>query len=308
MVAIDMKAASVWMAEVASGSTMASIPTGAGSDGDRFSPRVVAHQRQPMRTLQAVWLRRRDARWARSSIVVALLVALTAVGTNARRLSSQRRMFVEPNAQYDGRYTFVRLRYTVYRRSGWEFDYPAMERNFMTIVKDLTKLRPHLTESNVHDMDDPELAKYSIAYLSEPGFWLPNQSEAEGLRNWILKGGFLIVDDFYGEQWQNFERSMKMVLPEGRIVPLDVSHPIFDSFFHVTSLAGMSHPDNNYWKAQYLGIFENNDPKARLMVIINYNNDIGDYMEWSGQGWYPVNLSNDAYKFATNYLVYALTH
>ncbi len=256
-------------------------------------------------------MRATPSRFSLRTTLVGLALAgvlAVAVSLSAQRFGGQRRMFVEPNAVYDGRYTFVRLRYTVYRRSGWEFDYPAMERNFMTIVKDLTTMRPHVAESNVHDMDDPALSRYAIAYLSEPGFWIPNAQEAEGLRRWLGKGGFLIVDDFYGGQWENFERSMRLVLPDARLVKLDVSHPVFDSFFHIKSLAGMSHPDNPAWKAEFLGIFEDNDPSKRLMVIVNYNNDIGDYMEWSGQGWYAVNLSNDAYKFATNYLVYALTH
>ena len=101
---------------------------------------------------------------------------------------------------------------------------------------------------------------------------------------------------------------MKQVLPTGRIVPLTLQHPIFNAFFKITTLDGMSHPDNSRAKAEYLGIYENNDPSRRLLVIINYNNDIGDYMEWSGQGWYPINFSNDAYKLATNYIVYGLTH
>jgi len=234
---------------------------------------------------------------------------MMAIGiTAATRLHSQRGMIIEPNAKYDGRFTFVRLRYDVYRRSGWEFDYPAMERNFMTIVQDLTTLRPHVRESNVHDMDDPELTRYAVAYLSEPGYWVPNESQATGLRNWMLKGGFLIVDDFYWEQWDNFERSMRMVLPKAKFVRLDVSHPIFDSFFKIATLEGMTHPESRNARAEYYGIYEDNDPSKRMMAIVNYNNDIGDYMEWSGQGWYAVNLSNDAYKFATNYLVYGLTH
>ncbi|MNC95193.1 hypothetical protein D3C83_122500 [compost metagenome] len=69
----------------------------------------------------------------------------------------------------------------------------------------------------------------------------------------------------------------------------------------------MHHPQNPYYRAEYLGIYEDNDKSKRLAVIINYNNDIGDYMEWSGQGWYPVDFTNDAYKFATNYIVYGLT-
>ena len=223
---------------------------------------------------------------------------------------SQRQRFgIEPNAAYDGRYTFVRLRYTQGYRMAWSADYPQMERNFMSILGELSTLKLHRNQSNVHTLDDPELTKYPVAYLTEPGYWMPSDQEAAGLRNWIAKGGFLIVDDFYfAQQWDVFERSMRQVLPNGRIVPMELSHPVFNTFFHIKTLDGMTHPASRAAKAQYLGIYENNDPTQRLQVIINFNNDIGDYMEWSGEGWYPVNLSNDAYKFATNYVVYGLTH
>jgi hypothetical protein len=249
-----------------------------------------------------------------TSIALACAVLLAGLGTwAARSAHAQRRFFrgitQEPNAPYDGRFTFVRLSYTVQWHSGWEFDYPAMERNFMTILNDLTTVHPHVRESNIHAMDDPELSRYPIAYLSEPGWWHPDDSQAAGLRTWLNKGGFLIVDDFYfPAQWQNFDEAMHKVLPEARIFPLDVSHPVFQSFFHIATLKGMTHPDNSSALAEYKGIFENNDPSKRLMVIINYNNDIGDYMEWSGQGYYAINFSNDAYKLATNYVVYAMTH
>jgi hypothetical protein len=239
---------------------------------------------------------------------IAILVALSVGAVAAQPQRFRGRIPIEPNASYDGRFTFVRLRYTVHTRPGWEFDYPAMERNFMTILNDLSTVHPHVRESNVHDMDDPALARYPIAYLSEPGYWIPDEREAAGLRAWLTRGGFLIVDDFLLGQWTNFERSMHLVLPDARIVRLDVRHPIFDSFFRITTLEGMTHPDNRQARAEYYGIYENNDPAGRLVVIINYNNDIGDYMEWSGEGWYPVNMSNDAYKFATNYIVYGLTH
>jgi hypothetical protein len=235
-----------------------------------------------------------------------LLVAITAAIASSQR---GRGMYVEPNATYDGRFTFVRLRYTQGYRMAWSADYPAMERNFMTILNDLSTVHPHVTQSNVHVLDDPELTKYPVAYLTEPGYWIPDEQEALALRKWILKGGFLIVDDFYfDQQWSVFEAGMKAVLPEGCIVPMHVSHPIFHTFFDIRTLVGMTHPATTAAKAEYLGIYENNDPSARLLVIINYNNDIGDYMEWSGEGWYSVNLSNDAYKFATNYVVYGLTH
>ena len=251
--------------------------------------------------------RKRARRWRIAGAAIGVLVAVAAIA-GAQRGFRQRRTFLEPNPRYDGRFAFVRLRYQVFNRSGWEFDYPDMERNLMFIVRELTSMRPHVRESNVLDMDDPELFKWPVAYLSEPGWWVPSRSEATGLRSWLDKGGFLIVDDFYGNQWANFERSMRMVIPDAEIVRLDKTHPIFNSFYSIENLDGMSHPDNSYYKAVYLGIYEKNDRKRRLVAIINYNNDIGDYMEWSGRGWYPMNMSNDAYKFATNYLVYALTH
>jgi hypothetical protein len=242
------------------------------------------------------------------ALVAALVLGATLVAAQAGAQRGFFRRGVEPNAAYDGQFTFVRLRYTGWS-SRWSADYPAMERNFMTILNDLTTVHPHVRESNVLTLDDPELTRYSVAYLCEPGFWAPTDTESAALRRWIEKGGFLIIDDFYNDrQWAVFERAMKSVLPNGRIVPLDVSHPVFNSFFRIDSLDGMWHPDDEGARAQYLGIYEDNDPSKRLLVVINFNNDIGDYMEWSGQGVYAINFSNDAYKLATNYVVYGLTH
>ncbi len=236
--------------------------------------------------------------------LVAALLALVALPAGAQRW---RRVSVEPNLAYDGRFTFVRLRYTNMGPPGWSYDYPAMERNFMDVLNALSTVAPHVKGSNIITMDDSALFDYPVAYLSEPGYWNPSDEEAEGLRHWLERGGFLIVDDFLLDQWQPFERAMRRVLPDARIVPLDASHPVFNAFFHIGALEGMHHPQSSRALAQYWGIHEGNDPTRRLLVIINYNNDIGDYMEWTGKGWYPVNFTNDAYKFATNYIVYGLT-
>jgi hypothetical protein len=217
-----------------------------------------------------------------------------------------RRPVLEPNLPYDGRFTFARIRYTVDRRSGWEFDYPEMERNLMRVMQEITSLDPHTAGSNIHSFDDPELLKYPVAYVSEPGYWIPSEAECAGLRNYLAKGGFVIFDDFMLGEWHNFEAQIRRALPGSRIVPLAVSHPVFDSFFRISSLT-MTYPHDPSLQAEFFGIYEDNDPKQRLMVVINYNNDIGDYMEWSGSGWLPVNLTNDAYKLAVNYLVYGMT-
>jgi hypothetical protein len=233
-----------------------------------------------------------------------LLMAVSDAGAQRGRFGPQ--VAVEPNIQYDGRFTFARIRYTEFGRGGWQFDYPQMERNFLTMMRQLTTLQPHVEGSNVHTLDDPALLRYPVAYLSEPGYWYPSGTEVEGLRNYLKKGGFLIVDDFMRAEWANFETQIRRVLPGARIDRLGVSHPIFDAFFRITSL-DMKYPHNANLTAEFLGIHEDNDPSKPLMVVINYNNDIGDYMEWSGHAWWPVNITNDAYKLAVNYIIYGMT-
>ena len=246
-------------------------------------------------------------RLGRSGVGIATIATLATFATLATAQGRPfRRFAVEPNVPYDGRFTFARIRYTVLRRSGWEFDYPTMERNLMRVMREITTLRPHEAGSNVHDFDDPELLRYPVAYVSEPGYWIPSDSECAGLRTYLAKGGFIIFDDFMRGEWVNFEHQIRRALPGARIVPLEVSHPVFDSFFRIDSL-GMTYPHDRSLRAEFYGIFEDNDPEKRLMVVINYNNDIGDYMEHSGEGWLPVNLTNDAYKLAVNYIVYGMT-
>ena len=264
-------------------------------------------------------LRRRAVVWGmglrlgrtRTAVLFACLaIVLAVVATiTARTGFSQRRMFIEPNAAYDGRFTFVRLSYTVYGRSGWEFDYPAMERNFMTILKDLTTVHPHVAREQ-HPRDGRPGARSSIpSRICRSRATGTRREQATGLRTWLAKGGFLIVDDFYCPASgttssgrctgaaQRQHRSARRVASDLRLVLPDQDARGDDDI-----------PTTSSAKAEYNGIYENNDPTRRLMVIINYNNDIGDYMEWSGQGWYPINISNDAYKLATNYIVYAMTH
>ncbi len=255
-----------------------------------------------------IWAADTAPRAAQHAVALsAVLMPLNDVAALRAPQQRRQRIRLEPNVPYDGRFTFARIRYIEYRGSGWAFDYPAMERNLMTMMQEVTALDAHDKGSNIHTLDDPELLKYPVSYLSEPGYWHPSDAEAEGLRAYLAKGGFLIVDDFMRNEWYTFEESMLKVVPNAKIHRLDVSHPIFDSFFRITSL-DMPYPNNPRLRAEFLGIYEDNDPTKRLMVIINYNNDIGDYMEWSADGFWPVNVTNDAYKLAINYIIYGLTH
>jgi hypothetical protein len=225
---------------------------------------------------------------------------------------------VEPagNVPYDGRFVFVRLRYNSGfgggfgrrgREAPWAHDYPTADVHMMKIVNELTMMRPRVDGSNVVSLEDPELCNYPVAYMSEPGFWTMDEDEARGFRNYLLKGGFVIFDDFRGfGHWDNLEQQMRRVLPEARFIQIDATHPIFHSFFEIDSLDLLTSYGGEV--PTYFGIFENNDPKKRMMAIANYNNDLGEYWEFSDTGLDPVDLSNEAYKFGVNYFIYGLTH
>ena len=169
----------------------------------------------------------------------------------------------------------------------------------MNILRETTFLQPYMDGGNIFTADDPELTLYPAAYISEPGYWNPTDAEVEGLRNYLLKGGFLIADDFRGSDWINFDAQMKRVIPGAEFVELDESHAIFDSFFRIESLKTLASPTFQV-EPVYLGLHEENDPDRRLVVIANYNDDIGEYWELSDVRCYPIDLSNEAYKPGVN--------
>lgn len=258
------------------------------------------------------------ARIAAMFAFVALALVIDVSPAEAQRGRDRGYVDVEnlpPNVPYDGRQIFVRIRYDMsvfgggrgFGRGGppWAHDYPRGERHFSTMLAELSTVNVRKDESLVLSLDDPELFKYPIAYMAEPGFWQPSEAEAKGLRDYLMKGGFFIFDDFQGRHWFNFEQQLRRVLPQHRLVRLDVSHPIFDSFYRITTLEQY----NPIYGAQpeYYGIFEDNDPTKRLMVIVNYNQDLSEYWEYSDVGFYPIDLSNESFKLGINYIVYALS-
>jgi hypothetical protein len=235
---------------------------------------------------------------------------------------------------YNGKFTFVRLRYGGAgadlrsfgfggrgRRGGggrgglapWAHDYPRAETNFARILEATTLIDTYTegASGRVLTLDDPELFKYPVASIIEVGYWNPTDEEVRSLRAWLLKGGFLIVDDTRqdrGFEFQNFETQMRRVLPGYEILLMPPEHEIYDSFFRIEDPQALVPPYGRHVPV-YLGIFEDNDPvKGRVMVMINFNTDLQEYWEFSDRGYYPIDLSNEAYKFGINYLVYAFTH
>jgi hypothetical protein len=254
-------------------------------------------------------------------VTAAVLLGLVSVATAQRRFFYGWDESVR-NIPYDGRFTFARVRYTpapggnwAGGRPSWVHGYPLAEQNLMRIMKEVSLLDAHVDDMNVVTLDDPELFKYPIAYIIEVGWWTLNEREAAALRAYLQKGGFLIVDDFKVEGWRGlpgggwrpFEENVRRVLPGVRFFEMDPAAPIFHSFFEIKTLEDFPQAYTS-GKAVFRGVYEDNDPKKRLLMIVNYNTDISQYWEWSGRGLRPFDDTNEAYKLGVNYLIYGFTH
>ena len=253
---------------------------------------------------------------SRNVMAAVTLVAVTSGALLARDVRDFQRgrrpapMMAATKAEYDGRFAFTRLRYgaadlrPMRGEPPWAHDFPRADFNFMKIMAELTFTRTWVDQGNIRTLDDPEMAMFPVAYMSEPGFWTLNEAEAEGLRGYLQKGGFIIFDDFRENHRDNLVSQMRRVLPDARWVVLDVTHPIFHSFFEIDSLD----VEGYYGPPEWTGIFEDNDSTRRLLAVANYNHDLGEMWEYSDTGYVPVDLSNEAYKFGVNYVIYAMTH
>lgn len=241
--------------------------------------------------------------------VTALAVAVCASTTLAQRGGGFR---MRPgatvghvNPSYDGRFTFTRVRFTG-RGGGWDHDYPQADRYLPLILNEVTLLRPNLDGSNVLDLEDPDIFLNPILYIWEPGYWQISDEAAKHLREYMLKGGFVIFDDFEAGQWINFERQFQAAMPGAKFFPLDLSHPIYHSFFDMAAIT-LPHPSVNVVPGYYT-VHLDNDPAKRVLALVNHNADIAEYWEWSDRGRFALDTTNDAYKLGVNYIIYALTH
>jgi hypothetical protein len=248
----------------------------------------------------------RTPRSVATLLLLVMLLPLMASGQGRRR-SGPSTITVD----YDSHIVFTRLRYgSGLGRGGgdaWAHDYPMADRNLAAIIDYISHTRARLDGTNVYDLDDAGIFENPIIYVSEPGYWTIRPSEAENLGKYLRKGGFIIFDDFEGEgHWRNMTTQMARALPDHQFIPITVDHPIFHSFFDIQTL-DVPHPSVNVVPS-YRAIFEDNDPSKRMIALANWNNDLAEYWEWSAEGLYNPDPTNDAYRLGVNYIVYAMTH
>lgn len=219
-------------------------------------------------------------------------------------------------------FAFARLQYPNWRsndrmwsmRGAWSIDYPKADRQFVQGVRRLTRLHVRSVEQVV-SLNNDDIMNYPWAYVVEAGHWDLTDAQVKKLREYLLKGGFLMTDDFHGSmEWDIFMQSMQRVFPDRPVVDLPNSEPIFhvlydlDDRFQIPGI--VNYPfDQTYEydgvEAKWRGIY---DDKGRLMVAVCHNMDMGDAWEWADSPHYPEKYASLAYRIGINYIMYAMSH
>jgi hypothetical protein len=221
-------------------------------------------------------------------------------------------------------FTFARVKYASWngRHGKWATDYPDSDLNFSYRLQQLTSLQVD-PNGKILELTDKELVNYPFLYMIEPGHIELTDDEVKALRKYLLNGGFLMVDDFWGsEELDNFEFEFKRVFPKRKLAELDLKHPIFHCVFDLKKkpqvpaiqIALQGRPYGITWERgedgrepHYKAVF---DDKGRMMAIVCHNTDLGDGWEREGDNhWYFKEFSEKyAYPMGINIVFYAMTH
>lgn len=269
-----------------------------------------------------------------------LFILVPHVPTGAQEESMILGALEEPADNHLGEHEFIlaRGKYTNYKREGlsgygyrrrnrdwWQTDFDDADQNLLRGVRRYTTLDTSSQSYKVLSLTAPELFEYPVLYINMkrvplysgngPNF---NPKEAAALREYMLRGGFVMLDDFWGpEHWQDFLVELAKIFPERKPERLETSHPIFHCFFDIDEIRQVPGRgvtwnfswgfilDNPDYPTTVSGIF---DDRGRLMMVVNFNTDLGDGWEHTFDPFYPTRYCNEAYKQGINYIIYALSH
>jgi len=206
-------------------------------------------------------------------------------------------------------------------RGSWTTDAPEAEYHLLLGIRRLTRIDaidPDREQLLARHALSPDLSEFPFLYGVEVGRWYLDDEEARAMREYLLKGGFLMVDDFHGiEQWEGFMESMSRIFPDRDVVEIPDDHEVFHVLYDLDQkvqvpgigalMGGSACEQCSYGGAtpHWRGVF---DDKGRLMVAINFNMDLGDAWEHADTPEYPQPLTALAYRFAISYALYAMTH
>ena len=241
----------------------------------------------------------------------------TGVRVKSRADATQIETFGVPREFY-----FSRVAYRGYggfygRGGSWRTDFPRADQIFLSFIDRLVPNLDAFEQEFVVRLDDPDVRRFPFLYALEVGGMALSPEEIEGLRSYLLQGGFLVIDDFWGiREWASFESEIRQVLPGYEIIDLPLDHKILTAFYEIDEIiqvpnvnngcrGGRTDEGDNSFIPMVKGIHDEN---GRLMVVINFNTDLGDAWEWADQACYPFEYSKYAYEMGVNFIVYAMSH
>ena len=223
-----------------------------------------------------------------------------------------------PDAGEKTEWAFARLIYPSGRFYGlagyWTIDSPKADRQFSQGVRRLTRIHTRSKEEFV-SLDGDDVFRWPWLYAVETGHWALTDANCKKLREYLLRGGFLMTDDFHGtDEWEVFLNGMSRIFPDRPIVEIDNQDPIFHVLYDLderVQVPGIvNYPFHQtyekdgripHWRAIY-------DDKGRIMVAICFNQDNGDAWEWADSPHYPEKFTSQAYRVGINYIIYSMTH
>jgi hypothetical protein len=196
--------------------------------------------------------------------------------------------------------------------NSWAVDFPKSDQQFLIVIKRLMHLNAYDWENPVH-LADPDLRKFPLIYMLEVGDMYLTEGELEGLRGYMDAGGFVIVDDFWGDrEWEAFEFNFRRMYPDKQIVDITLDHPLYSAYYTIDHVEMTPAIGNTIQRTECYGCVTQvkgvYDDEGRLMMVINFNTDLGDAWEWAEDPRYPLETSTYAYEMGANLIVYAMTH
>jgi hypothetical protein len=202
--------------------------------------------------------------------------------------------------------------------TSWAVDYPRGDRKLAEVLRRFTRTDVRSVEQPVNPNDGDDIYEWPFLMVGLPGYWQLTDRQVEAIRTFLLRGGFLFCDSFFGSgSWISFEEGIRRIFPDRPIIDLTDDHPVFHTVYDLTGMTKAQIPNMNALMGRGVGYLGDGaiprwrgieDDDGRLMVLIAFNNDVADSWQWADDPRYPGESANLGLRLGVNFAVYALTH
>jgi hypothetical protein len=233
-----------------------------------------------------------------------------------------------PDYQVPGEFVVGRLMYPSYRGyfgsnweqggTSWAVDYPRGDRKLAEVLRRFTRTDVRSVEQPVNPNDGDDIYDWPFLMVGLAGYWDLTDQQVLALRTYLLRGGFLFADSFFGsDSWVGFQEGLQRIFPDRPIIDLTDEHPVFHTVYDIPAMTTVQIPNMNALYSRGVGYLSDGrtprwrgieDDRGRLMVLIAFNNDVADSWQWADEPRYPAEAANLGLRIGVNIAAYALTH